>query len=516
MHALALNHQGPPSLGNALGWSGAGVDPPSPARSGYQAGGGGDALDQFAVIHSPRPMGQTPPRTDGSNYGTTRGGGGVNLLQAHVAGSGNPLTQGPFDNGPAPARRMSREGVSKNHPLRIEPGHFKFEDPFRDQRAREDKAREDLARAEMEGYNPTPRGTPRRRGRGEPEPERRDAQGRLPGQGPSEAEQMQIDADLQAGERRRGAEMKREQRRHRDILDMIRLKIEAKNKKLTDAFRRFDENSDGVVSYAEFRTGLINMGIELSDADFIMLVEKVDVDGEGTVDYTEFAEVLKTPDIDIREHRRKKRGGGGGGPQGDQSGGARGGVHVDPLTGQLPVAVTAQSRSVAKAEAKRNEADRQREADARREQRRHRDILDSIRIKIELKNKRLTDAFRRFDENCDGVVSYSEFRTGLNNLGIELSDDDFIMLVSKVDVDGEGTVDYTEFAEVLRTPDVDIRELRRRQGDRKHKGGAGGGLGAGWQKVGAFGGGGGGEGPLGGGPLGSDGPQQGMQQSMMN
>ena len=53
----------------------------------------------------------------------------------------------------------------------------------------------------------------------------------------------------------------------------------------------------------------------------------------------------------------------------------------------------------------------------RREERRHRDIIDGIRLKIEAKTKRLTDAFRKFDENSDGVVSYSEFRAGLFNLG---------------------------------------------------------------------------------------------------
>ena len=53
----------------------------------------------------------------------------------------------------------------------------------------------------------------------------------------------------------------------------------------------------------------------------------------------------------------------------------------------------------------------------RREERRHRDIIDGIRLKIEAKTKRLTDAFRKFDENSDGEVSYSEFRAGLFNLG---------------------------------------------------------------------------------------------------
>ena len=41
--------------------------------------------------------------------------------------------------------------------------------------------------------------------------------------------------------------------------------------------------------------------------------------------------------------------------------------------------------------------------------------------------------FRSFDENADGTVSQNEFRKGIANLGIEVSDDEFAELMETLD-----------------------------------------------------------------------------------
>ena len=84
-------------------------------------------------------------------------------------------------------------------------------------------------------------------------------------------------------------ELAKAARRHRDVLELVRDKIEAKSSRLTSVFRYFDANHDSMVSYTEFRQGLQNLGVVLSDQDFTTLVQTVDVDGQGTVDYNEFA-----------------------------------------------------------------------------------------------------------------------------------------------------------------------------------------------------------------------------------
>lgn len=87
-------------LGNALGWAGL------------------DSLDEFEAKHSPRPGGATEAH-DGY-LGTDRG---LPLCNP------NPLIRGPFDNGPAPARRMSREQPSQHNPLVRAHAHTQLHTP---------------------------------------------------------------------------------------------------------------------------------------------------------------------------------------------------------------------------------------------------------------------------------------------------------------------------------------------------------------------------------------------------
>eukprot|EP01045_Picozoa_sp_COSAG04_P047349 COSAG04_NODE_17627_length_463_cov_2.480769_2_plen_97_part_01 len=55
-------------------------------------------------------------------------------------------------------------------------------------------------------------------------------------------------------------------------------------------------------------------------------------------------------------------------------------------------------------------------------------------------------AFTAIDENGDGSVSNHEFVHAMHNLGFRLSKAQLENLVSFLDSDESGTIDYTEFA----------------------------------------------------------------------
>lgn len=68
----------------------------------------------------------------------------------------------------------------------------------------------------------------------------------------------------------------------------------------------------------------------------------------------------------------------------------------------------------------------------------------------------IRDMFRSFDADGSGEISYSEFKDGLAGLGVELTIPEFERLVTYVDNDRNGTIDYSEFAQLLRPePQVD-------------------------------------------------------------
>lgn len=56
-------------------------------------------------------------------------------------------------------------------------------------------------------------------------------------------------------------------------------------KEITDAFKMFDRNGDGVISAGELRQVMTNMGQKLSDKDVDSMIKEADMDGDGQINY---------------------------------------------------------------------------------------------------------------------------------------------------------------------------------------------------------------------------------------
>lgn len=228
----------PPQTGLGRGTYATAPDRPAAVGLGHALGWAGlDSLDEFEAKHSPRNTARV-----------------------------NALVRGLYDNGPAPTRRMSREQPSQQNPLLVVPGRA-LDDPYRSSEAESRTPRQMLSQQEPE-----------------PEPQAADDENMrvLPG-GLTLAEANRLKEEA------RVLELAKATRRQREVLELVRDKIEAKSIRLTNMYRQFDENRDGVVSYSEFQQGLHKLGIELDKQEFSTLVETVDVDSQGTIDYNEFA-----------------------------------------------------------------------------------------------------------------------------------------------------------------------------------------------------------------------------------
>ncbi|PWA54085.1 phosphorylase kinase, gamma catalytic subunit [Artemisia annua] len=60
---------------------------------------------------------------------------------------------------------------------------------------------------------------------------------------------------------------------------------------IQDMFKKIDTDEDGIITTAELKTGLQKLNAQLADSEAQLLVEAVDTDGKGTVDYGEFVAV---------------------------------------------------------------------------------------------------------------------------------------------------------------------------------------------------------------------------------
>lgn len=72
-------------------------------------------------------------------------------------------------------------------------------------------------------------------------------------------------------------------------------------------------------------------------------------------------------------------------------------------------------------------------------------LIKYIHLKIEEKFKDFRHAFRSFDKNYDGNLTFKEFMTGLENIGIRLPLEDFKLMFDALDYNNEGEIGFNSF-----------------------------------------------------------------------
>lgn len=94
------------------------------------------------------------------------------------------------------------------------------------------------------------------------------------------------------------------------------------------AFRVFDRDGDGYISVEELRLTMNNLGEPLTDHEVRSMIEEADLDGDGRINFQEFARLMQTQQQQ-QQHRSgsmstppsssSSAGGGGGGGGGSHS-----------------------------------------------------------------------------------------------------------------------------------------------------------------------------------------------------
>jgi Ca2+-binding EF-hand superfamily protein len=219
------------------------------------------------------------------------------------------------------------------------------------------------------------------------------------------------------------AEAKRDMR----ILQKVRGCLENKSTKISKIFRSFDANHDGVVSKDEFRAGMSNLNSGLTSPEIDRLIDLCDADGDGTIDYTEFASKLSSSDFELSFFRQ----------------------HADPYFRQ-------QLRQMAAGET--TSPGLNLNSPAARPPRTKEELEDDLQLVQQISKKAFVNArhfqrvFEQLDSDADGILSYHDVRRGLSLQGISMNDDEFSRFVRHVDTDGSGDIDFHELFSLLALP----------------------------------------------------------------
>jgi len=223
---------------------------------------------------------------------------------------------------------------------------------------------------------------------------------------------------------------------------------------LTDAFRKHDEDKSGTISKAEVTRTLAALGLKSDQATLNSLFDKLDMDGNGEITLAEFQKAL----------------------------GGRDGTQTDAVFGKNDTQVTSghvvssnfaggqvlmndnlrhmkQSQMVVRSGLQENKTRTTDKAATSEQLQQYQKLLQE---KIYTKYKELTKAFRALDEDHSGYLSKDEIVAAVSNFNLDIPVNHVQQMVDgMVDKNGDGMVEYDEFASALKIKDMQEMDLIR-------------------------------------------------------
>ncbi|CAF2065320.1 unnamed protein product [Brassica oleracea var. botrytis] len=219
-----------------------------------------------------------------------------------------------------------------------------------------------------------------------------------------------------------------------------------KNKDLEAVFAYMDANRDGRISPHELQKSFMTLGEQLSDEEAEAAVRLSDTDGDGMLDFQEFAQLIKGDD-DQEEKKTELK-------EAFRMYIAEGEECITPRSLKMML--------------KKLDNKRRRELVIMKNTQRQ---LSSSFMKLcerlssdingENKNKDLAAVFAYMDANRDGRISAEELKKSFKTLGEQLSDEEAETAVKLSDIDGDGMLDFEEFAQLLKGGDEFTEEEKK-------------------------------------------------------
>lgn len=84
-----------------------------------------------------------------------------------------------------------------------------------------------------------------------------------------------------------------------ELMNKLMAYVEKMNYRMVDLFNQFDKDKSLSVSREEFYTGLKGIGVPMEDKDLTLLINLLDEDGDGEIDYGEFSWIKDADEEEI-------------------------------------------------------------------------------------------------------------------------------------------------------------------------------------------------------------------------
>jgi len=201
--------------------------------------------------------------------------------------------------------------------------------------------------------------------------------------------------------------------------------------RIIDVFRAWDFDDSGSVSYQEFATAMVGLGVNASKDEMAQIFSEFDVDGSGEIDYKEIKRAL-TPDRAAIAAKRKSA----------------------PKAKHVPPGLPAPRGEAAAQRAPKPSKPSRRAAGGPLESPRWQEGLEGsaqvslLRDILLHKAHRVIDTFREWDSDHSMTISYDEFALAMRSIGVDVPAD-VASLWAQIDLDGSGEIAYAELLGAL-------------------------------------------------------------------
>nr|CAD7454728.1 unnamed protein product [Timema tahoe] len=201
---------------------------------------------------------------------------------------------------------------------------------------------------------------------------------------------------------------------------LIEEDAEAMQQELKEAFRLYDKEGDGYITTAVLREILKELDDKLTKEELDMMIEEIDTDGSGTVDF----DVLKRA-FDAFDHEKK------------------GCISTDMVGTILNLLGQQLEPETLKEIIDEVDADGSGELEFDEfVTLAGRFLVDEGTEDAEAMQQELREAFRLYDKEGNGYITTGVLREILKELDDKITEEELDMMIEEIDSDGSGTVDF--------------------------------------------------------------------------
>ena len=202
----------------------------------------------------------------------------------------------------------------------------------------------------------------------------------------------------------------------------IREMLDEHKARVVDLFRQFDDDSSGLLDFAEFNKAMTELGMKGVPIEAMAAVfASFDPDQSGTIEYRELFDAIKKS--------FKER------------------PVLPPLPLRAANKIALRTKKIIKCNANLLGGLDLDEAALH-------SLPGQIKGAMQASMVRVIDVFRQFDDDANGSIAYEEFCKAMSELGLDVAPDALEMLFKEWDTDGSGLIEYEEVRKHLHDAEV--------------------------------------------------------------